>query len=206
MAAVSKLTTEIQLRLDRLRAGDYGARQELLVIVGDRLTRLARKMLKNYPGVQRWEQTDDVLQNAAVRLHRALENTTPESARGFFNLAAVRIRRELIDLVRHYSGPEGMGRHHDSRAAADGSAERPNLADEPAHTDDPVRLASWTEFHGQIDALPDEHKEVFHLLWYQGLKQAEAAALLGVTERVVKYRWRSARLRLHELLDGRLPG
>jgi RNA polymerase sigma factor (sigma-70 family) len=206
MSAESNLTTEIQLRLDRLRAGDETAREELLVMAGERLTRLARKMLKSYPGVHRWEQTDDVLQNAALRLHRALKTTMPESARSFFNLAAVQIRRELIDLVRHYRGPEGMGRHHESRAAADGSADGPNFGDEPAHTDDPVRLASWTEFHCQIDALPDEHKEVFHLLWYQGLKQAEAATLLGVTERVVKYRWRSARLRLHELLDGRLPG
>ena len=40
--------------------------------------------------------------------------------------------------------------------------------------------------------MPDAEKEVFNLLWYQDLTQAEAAALLEVTERVVKYRWRSA--------------
>ena len=54
--------------------------------------------------------------------------------------------------------------------------------------------------------MPDAEREVFDLLWYQGLSQAEAAALLGVTERVVRYRWRSARLKLHEMLGGRMPG
>jgi DNA-directed RNA polymerase specialized sigma24 family protein len=44
------------------------------------------------------------------------------------------------------------------------------------------------------------------LLFYQGLQQAEAAAVLGVSERTVKRRWQSARLALHEALGGRLPG
>jgi DNA-directed RNA polymerase specialized sigma24 family protein len=39
------------------------------------------------------------------------------------------------------------------------------------------------------------------LLWYQELTQAEAAAVLGVSEREVRRRWRSAR----ELLRHALP-
>ena len=46
---------------------------------------------------------------------------------------------------------------------------------------------------------------MFNLLWYQELTQAEAAALLGVTERVVKWRWRAARLALHQALKGESP-
>ncbi len=42
-------TTEIQARLDRLRAGDGSARDELLALAADRLARLARKMLKGTP-------------------------------------------------------------------------------------------------------------------------------------------------------------
>jgi RNA polymerase sigma-70 factor (ECF subfamily) len=204
MSEETHSTTRIQLRLDRLRAGDASARDELLTMACERLRRLARKMLRGYPGVRRWEQTDDVLQNAAMRLCRALDDIKPASVRDFINLAAVQIRRELIDLARHYDGPEGPGRHHASRAGRDDYSERPGL-DPADHSHDPAGLAAWTEFHDQVGALPDELKEVFHLLWYQGLPQAEAAALLGVTERVVKYRWRSARLALHERLGGRLP-
>jgi RNA polymerase sigma-70 factor (ECF subfamily) len=206
MATATTSTTEIQLRLDRLRVGDESARDELLNIACARLSRLARKMLRSYPGVRRWEQTDDVLQNAALRLCRALQDVQPASVRSFINLAAVQIRRELIDLTRHYDGPEGMGRHHDTPAGPNTSAAAPGPLDySPADTDDPARLVAWSEFHAQVDALGNEEKEVFDLLWYQGLSQAEAAALLGVTERVVRYRWRAARLELHQRLGGQLP-
>ena len=70
--------------------------------------------------MHRWEQTDDVVQNALVRLRRALETTSPESVRSFVNLAAVQIRRELIDLARHYHGPNGMGAHHESQVMTNG--------------------------------------------------------------------------------------
>ena len=67
-------------------------------------------------------------------------------------------------------------------------------------------MAAWTEFHRQIDRLPDEEREIFDLLWYQGLSQAEAASLLKVSERTVKRRWQSACLKLHRALGGELPG
>ena len=205
MANVTSSSTQIQLRLDRLRAGDRSAHDELLDIACERLSRLARKMLRGYPGVRRWEQTDDILQNAAMRLCRALEDVQPASVASFINLAAVAIRRELIDLAWHYHGPEGMGLHHISWGGAEGSASPLGVPDSPDNTSEPARLAVWTEFHTRIEALPDAEREVFGLLWYQGLSQAEAAAVLDVTERVVKYRWRSGRLKLHEMLGGRLP-
>ena len=71
---------------------------------------------------------------------------------------------------------------------------------------EPARLALWTEFHRQVEALPDDEREVFDLLWYQELSQAEAAAIVGVSDRTIKSRWRSARLKLHEALGGSLPG
>jgi DNA-directed RNA polymerase specialized sigma24 family protein len=43
------------------------------------------------------------------------------------------------------------------------------------------------------------------MLWYQGLTQAEAAAILGVTERTVNSRWLAARVRLGDSLGGQLP-
>jgi RNA polymerase sigma factor (sigma-70 family) len=206
MADATDSTTEIQIRLDRLRAGDESACDELLEIARARLGRLARKMLQGYPGVRRWEQTDDIIQNVSLRLSRALKEVRPESVRSFICLGAVQIRRELIDLARHYEGPEGLGRHQISQAGPDDAGTQSGPPDSPADTDDPARLASWAEFHDTIEALPEAEREVFDLLWYQGLTQREAAALLGVTERVAKRRWRAARLTLHERLGGRMPG
>jgi RNA polymerase sigma-70 factor (ECF subfamily) len=203
MADADDSTTQVRLQLDRLRAGDEASRDELLRISCRRLGRLARKMLRSFPGVRRWEQTDDVLQNAALRLWRALDAVQPASVHEFITLAAVQIRRELIDLARHYDGPLGAGRHHVGQGGPDDSGAPPEPGTD---THDPAHLATWTEFHHVVEALPDEEKEIVDLLWYQGLPQADAAALLGVTERVVRYRWRLARLKLHERLGGRLSG
>jgi RNA polymerase sigma-70 factor (ECF subfamily) len=53
--------------------------------------------------------------------------------------------------------------------------------------------------------LPDETRKIVDLLFYQGLSQAEAAAVLETSERTVQRRWQSARLALHEALGGRFP-
>src|SRR5437660_12900850 len=104
----------VQGWVDRLNRGEPDAREQLLSHASDRLTRLTRKMLRDYPGVRRWEQTDDVLQNALLRLCRALRDVTPPTARDYFRLAALQIRRELLDLARHYYGPHGHGARHAS--------------------------------------------------------------------------------------------
>jgi DNA-directed RNA polymerase specialized sigma24 family protein len=190
------LTVQLQSCLDRLRAGDAAARDELLRRAGDRLTHLTRKMLKDHARVRRWEETGDVLQNALLRLHRALGQDAPETVAGFFRLSAT--------VIRHY-GPEGWGAHHASgRHTPDGPT--PPVPERADETHEPGALAMWGEFHLQVEGLPDEEREAFDLLWYQGLTQAEAAELLGVSGRTVKRRWQAARLRLFEALGGELPG
>jgi RNA polymerase sigma-70 factor (ECF subfamily) len=71
-------------------------------------------------------------------------------------------------------------------------------------TGEPTSLAEWTDFHEKVDHLPEAEREVFHLLWYEGLQQDDAARILGVTTRTIKNRWRSAKLLLQEML-GRGP-
>jgi RNA polymerase sigma-70 factor (ECF subfamily) len=206
MADHSDQSVQIQRWIDRLRAGDESARKELLNSACERLTRLTRKMLKGYPRVKRWEQTDDVLQNAALRLYRALADVRPASATDFFRLAAVNIRRELLDLAKHYYGPRGLGANYASPGKSPSSASASDVGlDPPDAAGDPDRLAAWTEFHQQVERLPEEERAVFDLLWYQELTQAEAAALLHTSLRTVKRRWTSARLKLHQALHGALP-
>ena len=207
MADPSSQTLHIQACLDRIRRGDEAARGELLDCACERLRNLARKILKGYPNVRRWEQTDDVLQNAVIRLHRALQQLPVQTALDFFRLAALNIRRELLDLAKHYYGPQGQGAHHATWSPGDSSTTRSDsgLAAPPDPSGDPARLAAWGEFHARIAALPDEEREVFDLLWYQGLSQAEAAELLNVSERTIKRRWQAARLKLHEALEGEMP-
>jgi RNA polymerase sigma-70 factor (ECF subfamily) len=204
MAEASSQTAHIQACLDRLRGGDEAARADLLGCACQRLRNLARKMLKGYPNVHRWEQTDDVLQNAILRLHRALRQLPVETAQDFFRLAALNIRRELLDLAKHYYGPRGHGAHHATPGShADTRGPEAEALADPSQ--EPGRLAVWGEFHERIASLPQEERETFDLLYYQGLAQAEAAKLLGVSERTIKRRWQAARLALHEALQGEVP-
>jgi RNA polymerase sigma-70 factor (ECF subfamily) len=199
-------SVQIQGWLDRLQAGDESARKELLNCACERLTRLTRTMLKSYQRVKRWEQTDDVFQNAVMRLYRSLGEVRPASVGDFFRLAALNIRRELLDLAKHYYGPQGQGAKHASLGQGQESGSLPQAPlEQPDAGDDPSRLAAWTEFHSQVGQLPEEEREVFDLLWYQELSQAEAAVVLQVSERTVKRRWQSARLKLHQALKGVLP-
>jgi RNA polymerase sigma-70 factor (ECF subfamily) len=195
-------TTQLQGWIDRMNAGDAAARDQLINHTCNRLHRLTRKLLQAFPRLQHWEDTDDVLQNALVRLFRALQAASPGTVRQYFSLAATEIRRELLDLTRHYFGPEGAA----TRRAVDdaGSAAQP-ANDRADAAGDPARLMEWSELHRQVEALPVREREVFGLLWYHGMTQAEAAAVLHVSEPTVKRWWLSAKLRLQQALHGERP-
>ena len=178
-----------------MRAGDPDARRRLIEYSCERLRGLSRKMLRQYPKVHRWEETDDVFVEAVTRLHRALETVQPESPRHFYNLAATQIRRVLIDLSRRYYGSEGLGSHHDTavRNADDNTPPKYEQADVSG---EPANLMEWTEFHEQVGILPEEEQEVFNLVWYEQLTHEQAAEVLAVTTRTVRRRWQDARYHL----------
>jgi RNA polymerase sigma factor (sigma-70 family) len=193
-------TLQLHDYLDRYRAGDRAATDAFLRRVCGRLERLARSMLRGFPSVRRWADTDDVLQSALMRLLRTLQATRPESTRHFANLAALHIRRELIDLARHFRNrldrPGGAADSQDGDGAADPVDPGSDAADE---------LDLWTAFHEQVDQLPAEEREVVGLTFYHGWAQAQIAELFQVDERTVRRRMRSAALKLTGALGGRLP-
>ena len=203
---MSDRTEDLQPILDRLAQGDSRAKEELIARSCERLRRLARKMLRCEPRVARWEQTDDLLQTALMQLHRSLEEVKPESVKGFVGLAATHMRRELVNLARHHYGPQGDAGHHasDDGGKREGGEGQPP-PDREAAGDGPSSLAEWETFHERVKELPQEEKEVFDCLYYQELPQDETAHLLGVTERTVQRRWRSAKLNLARLLRGESP-
>lgn len=195
---------ELTTLLARLNAGDRAARDEMLRHLATRLERLTRKMLRDFPGVRRWAQTDDVLQGALLRLTRSLEEVRPTTLRAFLGLSSTLIRRELLDLARKHYGPEGVGANHASvPAPGDNTA---GLLDPPARTEDPLNLAAWQEFHATVQELPPEQREVVELVFYQGLSQPEAATLLEISLKTVQRRWHKALETLQEWLQGNWPG
>lgn len=181
----------VEQLLPQAVAGDQAALNALLRHCENRFTALTRRMLGDFRRVRRWMETDDILQNALVRLVKSLQHVKPASPRDFLALAALQIRRELIDLARRCYGPQGIGANHDSV---------PNASPDPADGgEEPSALAQWTELHEQIGKLPDDEREVVDLLFYQGLSQAEAAAILGISMRTVQRRWHAVLFKLHRV-------
>lgn len=179
-------TAHLQELLNRHRAGDGAARDGLLEHSLDRLRLLARKMFRRNADLKAYDETDDVVSKAMVRLYKALDSVHPETVRAYFAIAANHIRWVLRDLARE------PGR---TRITYGDSVPEP-----PAGGDEPADLEEWTAFHEAIEKLPEPERELFDLLLYQGLEQAEAAALLGIPLRTFKRKWQHARLMLSEAL------
>jgi RNA polymerase sigma-70 factor (ECF subfamily) len=203
---MSEESSGVEACLQRLRRGELAARDELIAFAFERLQRMTRKLKRDFDRVGRWEQTEDIAQNATMRLYDALAQVTIEDTRHFYRLAALQIRRELIDLCRHYQGPQGIGaNHHTQRGRPEADAERSQRPPEyevAEYTNDPRKMQQWADFHECVETLPAGEKEVFEMLWYHELPQEEVARLIGLSTRQVKRIWRTAKLRLHDQLGG----
>jgi len=164
--------------LEEIASGNLDARDRVFELCSERLYLLARRMLSRYPRVRRWSDTDDLFQAAAMRLHRALADTQPESARGLLALAGTQMHRELIDLARRSSSKGAFEANHGTNVIGEDDSGRPQHA---------------------VDQAP------FDLVWYMGASQETAAAVIGCSTRTIKSRWRLARLAVKAALDGRPP-
>ena len=180
------------------------AREELVTLAADRMRALAHRMLAGSARVRRWEETDDVVQGALLRLHRALGAFTPNDAQHFLRLAALQVRRELIDLTRRHGHAGSMAANHDTNAAGDASARQhvDVAADQGTASE---QLAEWTRFHELVESLPDDERELFEMVWYLGLSQDEIAAALDCSARTVRRRWEETKRCFTNAFAGGLP-
>jgi RNA polymerase sigma factor (sigma-70 family) len=194
--------TQLQGMLDQLRAGDGSASDPLFRLAYNQLAAIVRRKKVDFPGIDRWEGSGDILQETALRLHQAVIKNPPETVVIFFSLAARITRCVLIDRLRHYYGPEGQGANHASQGRAAGATDStPPAFDQSDGTYDPAPLAELTELHRQIEDLPEEERLVVDLVVYQDLTMEQAGKLLNCSERTVKRRWASARLHLSSKLN-----
>lgn len=192
-------TTTLQRLLDESSLQQPKVLDELLLRACDRLRVLAGKGLRGFPALRRWVETDDVLQQAMLRLHRSLQQVRPSTVGDFFGLAGLQIRRELHDLHRQHFGPEGHGANHHT----DGHGKAADDVDGPilCMADDAQMPVGWDRFHDLVEALPDEERAVVDCLFVSELTQEETAQVLGLSLRTVKRRWQSARIRLQRAIE-----
>jgi RNA polymerase sigma-70 factor (ECF subfamily) len=199
MSEPSVHAAQLQDWFQRSQAGDRSARDEMFRALSGRLEYLARKMLRKFPNVRRYTDTEDLLQSSLMRLLRTLEKVKPTTVRHLVNLAAVQIRRELIDLARHFgSRPQFVSTVQEEDSGIVGP-------EPPAVAEAPDDLDRWSAFHKRVEALPAEEREVVSLIFYHGWSFAEVAELFQISERTARRRWESARSKLHDLLGDEKP-
>lgn len=186
--------------IDRYRAGERNAMDDLLRAAGSRLEKLAKHMTRTFPNVRDQADSGDVLQGSLVRLLRTLQTLRPATTRDFFNLAAVHIRRELLDLARRCKK-----RKNDVALALQDDSDHSPAAPPPVAAETGPDFDLWVRFHEAVDALPTEEREVVGLVFYHGWTQVKIAELFGVDERTIRRRWATACDRLRQDM-GELPG
>lgn len=195
--------------LDRLADGGGdadGIRTALFDIAHGRMQSLASRMIRGFPHVQRWDDTADVVQAAAIRLHRALATVDLHDPRHVLRLAALQIRRELLDLARKYASPDSFAAHHETNAlaTADGIVMQVDRAADPS-AEPADGLEPWSRLHEAVAALPGEDRELFDLVWFMGATQHDIARLTGSSARTVRRRWDEIKRRLVAALGDDAP-
>jgi len=193
-------SADLQDLIDRLRRGDDTARRELLQRAHDRLLRIAATIFKeDFPGLRGRHDLESVVSEVWIRLLGALEATQPQTVEGFIGLVFTKVRQVLLDMARRQrrddanrqQGPPDLSAH-------------PSLAghDRADTTNEPARLAVLSEFHEQVETLPDDQRTVFELRYYGGFSQVEIAQILGLHPKQVSRRWLAATGRLAHWLKG----
>jgi RNA polymerase sigma factor (sigma-70 family) len=192
-------TAAIQRYLDAL-PGDPDAEpliRGLLERAAGRLRLLCAALLhRSYPRLTRPPlnlETDELLGGVVAGLLAALRTLRPPTVRQFFALATQHMRWQLNDLARRL----------DEQPAAAALAEAGVVA--PPSSTGSGLSPDGRRMLGAIEGLPEGEREVFDLVRLQGLTHAEAAELVGVSEKTVQRRLNRARLLLAEQLADLRP-
>jgi RNA polymerase sigma factor (sigma-70 family) len=193
------LETNLAAALAAHRRGEPEATDRLQVACHGRMLKLARRLLRLHPEIRRGcHDTLDIFSLASERLWRALQQVNPESERHLMALAAMQVRRQVIDLARKFGGPRSPDRHRVDDAAVQDTRRISPLDAAVADIESPTQLDHMTRFHHEVDQLPAELREVFSMRFYLGATVADVARAVGCCNRTVKRRWKEATERLIE--------
>jgi RNA polymerase sigma factor (sigma-70 family) len=180
--------------------GEPGANTLLLAACKAQIEKLARRLLRGHQEIRRGaHDTVDIVSLAWQRLAQALESVRPESEQHLMALAAMQVRRTVIDLSRKFGGPRSPVKHqltnvvvHDSRMI--------ERVKEAAQASDGLDTLEMALFHEEVDRLPAELRQVFELRFYLGASVVDVARMVACDPRTVKRRWKLAKDQLRARL------
>ena len=187
----NRVTGEDQALVDRIRAGDRDAFEELVRRKRDWAFRLARRV------VGQDEDARDVVQLAFLRLWKKVRGFRggsefdPWFHRIVVNLAIDLVRRES---ARRRSQADWAGEHR--RAGGSGEQELPMG----------LRLQEVSRIFDDLAAsLPARQRAIFALREIEGMSTDEVAKLMGIRSSTVRNHLFQARTTLRKALQARYP-
>jgi RNA polymerase sigma factor (sigma-70 family) len=174
-------TAVVQRYLDEL-AGDLPAEPLVRALLDRAVRRLqhlcAALLYRSYPRLTQPPlslQTDEMLGAVVERLLKALREVRPGTVRQFFALASQHMRWELNDMARRLDEQPAAVELNEALVSA------PSSSDTGFSPDGRRMLEA-------IANLPESEREAFDLVRIQGMSQAEAAQVLGVSTMTVNRR------------------
>ena len=197
---VADLPSDEQALLERLRAGEAAAFEQLVRDHGGRMLAVVRRFLGSE------EDAQDAVQEAFLSAFKALDRFEGQSRLGTW-LHRIAVNAALMKLRSRKSRPNEQSADdllpkflEDGHQAAPASEWRNGglAALEKAETRDLVRRS--------IDELPESYRIVLLLRDIEEKDTEETAQLLGMTPNAVKTRLHRARQALRALLDPHLRG
>lgn len=177
--------------LQAARLGDRAAAEQVVARLYADLQRLARRQVRD-AGHLTLLDTTALVHEAWLRVAGAGGADFPDR-RHFLAYAAQAMRSVIVDAVRaRQAERRGGGQAHQTLDTA--------LAEQlPAEDADVLRVH---EALGELAELEPRLAQVVEMRYFAGLREAEIAEALSVTERTVQRDWQKARLFLSISLGG----
>jgi len=179
--------------VERLRAGEESAFEEVVRLHGGRLLEVARRLLDNE------EDARDAVQECFASAFRNIGGFQGEARLSTW-LHRIVVNASLARLRRRRRHPEVSIETLLPRYLEDGHAVEPPLP----WRSEPDRLVAaelWEKVRESIGKLPEAYRTVIVLRDIEGLDTEETARLLDATRTAVKVRLHRARQALRALLD-----
>src|SRR5262245_20667886 len=182
---MSDRADEVTIILQKLEQGQQAAVENLLPLVYDELRSRAGRLMAA-------ERKDHTLQRTALVHEAYLRLVRPganfQSRLHFFNAAALAMRRILVD---HASARKSLKRG--------GALREVNLEDvDPAEEGKAIDILALDEALTKLADRSPRQAQVVNLRFFAGLKDAEIAEMLEVTEETGRRDWASAPLWLYD--------
>ena len=194
----SNTTIALQDLLSQLQSGENveTIKKQLVARAYSRLRILAHKMLNSYNRHAIDEETEGLVAEAYLRLDRSLDDLQPETVRQFFGLAALQMRRHLLDKLRSIHGR--------------GQEKRPKISSlDPKDASTPglevaleTPLAPWSaiDILEALDELDERERDCLTMQHWYGFTHREIANLLQLSTKTIQRSCNMAIIKLNERL------